>query len=494
MNDNIHVLGAEEARKLSIDELMKTLTSDSNAGLSTQEINKRLDEYGYNKLAEKKVNPYLKFLAYFWGPIPWMIEIAAILSAALKHWADLIIISVLLIFNALVGFFQERQAANAIDALKKQLALKSRALRNGKWEEIDAATLVPGDIIRIRLGDVIPADVKLIEGDYLSIDQSALTGESLPVSKGVNDVGYSGSVVKKGEMVALVVATGENTFFGKTAKLVTTAKKASHFQRAVLNIGDYLIVLSVSLVIILITVQLLRGANILQMLQFALILTVASIPVAMPAVLSITMAVGAVALSKMKAIVSRLESIEEMAGMDILCSDKTGTLTQNKLKLGQPICFGNAKDDELILMGALASKEEDKDPIDMAILNALGKDSTFSQYIQTKFVPFDPIGKRTEAQVKTPDGAKITVTKGAPQVVLSLCSLKDDEKAHIDKEVLTCAQKVIEHLVLQQVQMVTHGHFLVCCRSLIHRGKIQLKRSKKQMNMAYRLKWLLATM
>ena len=441
MNEATHILGAEEAQKLSIDALMKTLTSDSSRGLSSQEIDIRLKEYGYNKLFEKKVNPYLKFLGYFWGPIPWMIEIAAILSAVVKHWADLIIISVLLIFNALVGFFQERQAANAIDALKKQLALKAKTLRDGKWEEIDAATLVPGDIVRLRLGDVIPADVKLIEGDYLSIDQSALTGESLPVSKGVNDVGYSGSVVKQGEMVALVVATGENTFFGKTAKLVTTAQKASHFQRAVLNIGDYLIFMSVGLVLILVTVQLLRGADILQIVQFALILTVASIPVAMPAVLSITMAVGAEALSKMKAIVSRLESIEEMAGMDILCSDKTGTLTQNKLELGSPICFGNAVDDELILMGALASKAEDKDPIDMAILNALGKDSKFSQYTRTKFVPFDPVGKRTEAQVLTPDGVGVTVTKGAPQVILNLCALKDDEKSNIDKEVLTCAKK-----------------------------------------------------
>ena len=328
-------------------------------------------------------------------------------------------------FNGVVGFWQEHQAANAIDALKKQLALKARACRDGKWQEIDATYLVPGDIVRIRLGDVIPADVKLTEGDYLSVDQSAMTGESLPVSKKEGDVAYSGAVVKQGEMVAVVVATGAETFFGKTATLVSSAKTVSHFQKAVLNIGDYLIVLSVTLILILLTVQIMRGADFLQMVQFALILTVASIPVAMPAVLSITMAVGAVVLSRMKAIVSRLESIEEMAGMDILCSDKTGTLTQNKLKLGDPVSFKGTDRDSLLAAGALASKAEDQDPIDMAVLGAIENKTDLEQYDQMKFVPFDPVSKRTEGDIKGPDGKTFRVTKGAPQVILDLC--KDDE-------------------------------------------------------------------
>lgn len=432
-------ISMEEVKKISIQDLMKDLNS-SKEGISNEEARSRLEEYGPNALPEKKVNPALKFLSYFWGPIPWMIEIAAILSAIVKHWDDFAIISVLLIFNAVVGFWQEHQAANAIDALKSQLALKARAKRD-KWQEVEAKELVPGDIVRLRLGDVVPADVKLIEGDYLTVDQSAMTGESLPVNKNEGDIAYSGSLVKQGEMVALVVATGENTFFGKTAKLVSGAKGASHFQKAVLSIGDYLICLSVGLVLILVGVQLYRGADFLKIVQFALILTVASIPVAMPAVLSITMAMGAVALSKMKAIVSRLESIEEMAGMDVLCSDKTGTLTQNKLKLGEPVGFGGTSAEELVLTGALACKEEDQDPIDLAVLNGLKDRVAFNKYTQTKFTPFDPVSKRTIGEVTSEDGKKFYVTKGAPQVVLSLCDSEGEVKEEADKSVQSFAEK-----------------------------------------------------
>ncbi|MFC1570840.1 plasma-membrane proton-efflux P-type ATPase [Candidatus Omnitrophota bacterium] len=428
-------------KNLSQEELVRKFDTNMKEGLSPEEAQKRLREYGPNALPEKKVNPLLKFLSYFWGPIPWMIEIAAILSAIVKHWDDFIIIAVLLIFNAVVGFWQEFQAQNAVEALKNQLAHKARTLRGGQWTEVDASELVPGDIIRLRLGDIIPADVKLLEGEYLTVDQSAMTGESLPVEKKSGDVGYSGSVVKQGEMVVMAVATGENTFFGKTAKLVSSAENVSHFQKAVLNIGDYLIGLSVTLVVILVAVQLMRGADLLTIVQFALILTVASIPVAMPAVLSITMAVGAVALSKMKAIVSRLEAIEEMAGMDVLCSDKTGTLTQNKLKLGEPVGFGGVSKDESILAGSLASKAEDEDPIDMAILNALKEDSGFKDYMQLKFVPFDPVSKRTEGEIKASDGKTFKVTKGAPQVILSLCAPEENLKNSVEAKVNELASK-----------------------------------------------------
>ena len=223
---------------------------------------------------------------------------------------------ILLVFNAVVGFWQEHQAANAVDALKKQLALKARVKRDGQWAEIDAVNLVPGDIVRLRLGDIIPADVRLVEGEYLSVDQSALTGESLPVDKNVGDAAYSSSIAKQGEMVALVTATGADTFFGKTAKLVSTAQSVSHFQKAVLTIGDYLIYLSLGLAAILLLTMLYRGESVLTLFQFALILVVAAIPVAMPAVLSVTMAIGAVVLAHKKAILTRLEAIEEMAGMD----------------------------------------------------------------------------------------------------------------------------------------------------------------------------------
>jgi len=433
----IEKISSEMAQQQSTKALWDALAT-SPQGLSSAEAEVRLSQFGPNELEEKKVNPILKFLSYFWGPIPWMIEIAAVLSAIVKHWDDLVIISVLLVFNALVGFWQEFKAANALEALKKQLALKARVLRDGKWQEISAAQLVPGDIIRLRLGDIIPADVKLFEGDYLSIDQSALTGESLPVSKKAGDIAYSGSVAKQGEMVALVTSTGADTYFGRTAKLVQAAGAASHFQKAVLQIGDYLIYLSLGLVTVLILVQLERGDRLLTLVQFALILTVASIPVALPAVLSVTMAVGALALSKMKAIVTRLESIEEMAGIDILCSDKTGTLTLNQLTLGTPVTFAARNPQELILFGALASKEEDRDPIDLAVLAVLADQKGLEGYSQIQFLPFDPVSKRTESTIRDAENRTFKVTKGAPQVVMGLCGL--------DQETLTKARKVVDEL------------------------------------------------
>lgn len=433
----IRTITGEEAQEQGIQDLFDAL-STSAAGLSREEVRIRLEQFGPNALEEKKINPLLKFLSYFWGPIPWMIEIAAILSALVKHWQDLIIISILLVFNALVGFWQEFKAANALDALKKQLALKARALRDGKWQEVPTEHLVPGDIVRLRLGDVVPADVKLYEGDFLSIDQSALTGESLPVTKKPGDIAYSGSVAKQGEMVALVIGTGGETFLGRTARLVQVAGAASHFQKAVLQIGDYLIYLSLALVAVLILVQLERGAHIMTLIQFALILTVASIPVALPAVLSVTMAVGALALSKMKAIVTRLESIEEMAGIDILCSDKTGTLTLNKLTLGSPLPFEAESSDEVILYAALASKEEDRDPIDLAVLGGLRDEKSLAGYTQTRFTPFDPVIKRTEATVSDDRNRSFKVTKGAPQVIMELCSPEAD--------ILNRAQKAVDEL------------------------------------------------
>lgn len=428
---------AETAKKTppkDIDTILKDLNATPE-GLSSQEAEKRLDQYGVNALEDKEVNPLLKILSYFWGPIPWMIEAAAVLSAVVAHWADLTIILILLIINAGIGLFEEHKAENALAALKNKLALKARARRDGAWGPIEAKNLVPGDVIRLRLGDVIPADAACLEGDYLSVDQAALTGESLPVSKKRGDTVYSGSVAKQGEMVAVVTATGNNTFFGKTAKLVSSAGSASHFQKAVMTIGNYLIYMTLALVAVLILVGLDRGEPALELVQFSLILTVAAIPVAMPAVLSVTMAVGALALSRMKAIVSKLEAIEEMAGMDILCSDKTGTLTQNKLTLGDTVLFAAKDNAELILAGALASKAEDQDAIDLAILGGLDDSKVLDAYKQTSFTPFDPVSKRTEAAIEEGSGKKVTVTKGAPQVVINLSKLDGDDKERALKAV-----------------------------------------------------------
>jgi H+-transporting ATPase len=227
-------VSTEDAKKASVDEMFSRLSA-SKEGLPSSEVEKRLRQYGPNEIPEKKVNPIVKFLGYFWGPIPWMIEAAVIVSAFIQHWIDFGIIFVLLMVNAVVGFWQERKAGNAIELLKQKLAPKARVLRDGKWREIPARELVPGDVIRVRLGDIIPADIKLFEGDYLLVDESALTGESLPVEKHIEDVGYAGSIVRQGEMNALVVSTGTNTYFGKTARLVEEAKTQSHFQKAIIK-------------------------------------------------------------------------------------------------------------------------------------------------------------------------------------------------------------------------------------------------------------------
>lgn len=319
---NNEEIGIQKAEKSSIDDMFHELSSSVD-GLSSSESKKRVEVYGLNEIPEKKVNPLVKFLSYFWGPIPWMIEIAIILSAVIGRWEDLYIIGALLLLNAVVGFWQENKASNAIELLKQKLALKARALRDGNWMEISAIELVPGDVIHLKLGDIVPADVKLIKGDYLSVDESALTGESLPVEKNLSDIAYSGSVIHQGEMNAVVVSTGLETYFGKTAKLVEEAETRSHLQKAVVKIGDYLIIIAAILVMLIFVVSFLRSESFLTTLQFALVLVVASIPVALPAVLSVTMAVGAIALAKKEAIVSRLVSIEEMAGTDVLCSDKT---------------------------------------------------------------------------------------------------------------------------------------------------------------------------
>ena len=429
--------------KTDINQLLKEL-STSRKGLSSSQVESRLQQYGANELPEKKVNPFLKFIAYFWGPIPWMIEAAIVMSALIQHWADFAIISLLLALNAIVGFWQEHQAGNAIEMLKQRLAPTAKVLRDGKWQEKPARELVPGDIVRIRLGDIVPADIKLIEGEYLQVDQSALTGESLPVEKHVSDVGYSGSIVRQGEMNGLVTAIGAKTYFGKTTKLVEEGKTQSHFQKAIVRIGDYLIVLALMLVAVIVLVSLFQGQSILGILQFALVLTVAAIPAALPAVLSVTMALGAIELAKKEAIVSKLVAIEEMAGMDVLCADKTGTITKNELTVGEVKPYADISDDDVLLWGTLASREEDRDPIDMAIITKF-KETTIAKsslnYKVTNFKPFDPVVKRTQATVEDENGKQFKVAKGAPQVILSLTAGHGTINKEVNNNVNSFAEK-----------------------------------------------------
>ena len=450
----------DDLKSLALPEVEKRLGSTPD-GLTQAEAQKRLIQYGPNEIEEKKTNPLLKFLTYFWGPIPWMIEAAVVLSAVARHWPDFGIILVLLCANAVVGFWEERQAGNAIAALKAKLAINARVKRDGKWVTPPARELVPGDVIRMRLGDIVPADARLLEGDPVQVDQSALTGESLPAERKAGDAVFSGSIIRQGEIGALVYATGDKTYFGKTAQLVQEAHTVSHFQRAVLKIGNYLIILAVTLVAVIITFAIFRGDRILTTLQFALVLTVAAIPVAMPTVLSVTMAVGARLLAKKQAIVSRLVAIEELAGVDVLCADKTGTLTQNKLTLGDPFSVNDVPAAQVILAAALASRADNNDTIDLAVLGGLKDgDSALQGYHVDHFQPFDPVHKRTEATVKAPDGKTLKTTKGAPQVILKLSANADAVKPTVDKAIAEFAARGFRSLGVARAEGEGQWQFL----------------------------------
>eukprot|EP00164_Ancoracysta_twista_P001497 GFYU01001962.1.p1 GENE.GFYU01001962.1~~GFYU01001962.1.p1 ORF type:complete len:976 (-),score=405.00 GFYU01001962.1:1123-4050(-) len=423
-------------------------------GLSTEEAQAKLLVHGYNEIVEKKKHPFLKFATFFWGPMPWMIEIAAIISCAVQDWKDMAFLVALLVINGTIGFWEEFKAGSAVEALKASLALRARVRRDGDWTEIDARELVPGDIVFIRLGDVIPADAKILTDIPVEIDQSALTGESLPVTKIQGEEVFSGSVVKIGEAHCLIEATGADSFFGKAATLVSSVESQGHFQQVLFNVAKFLIAMAIVLVLVIFFQQVFTHEDVIPTLKLCLVLLVASIPIAMQVVCTATMAVGARALARENAIVSRLSAIEELAGMDILCSDKTGTLTLNKLTLDVPYIPDEVDltGDDLIFLGAMACQRvtTQQEPIDQAItkkarastkitlplkdFNSASRTSTaitnaaedsnmfLDQYEEIAFKPFDPVVKRAEATIRGPDGKIFKVCKGSPQIVLKICA------------------------------------------------------------------------
>ena len=415
---------------------------DTLTGLSEEDVKERIEKYGYNELNEQEEGWFHRLFRRFWGPIPWMIEVAALLSAIAHRWEDLAVILFMLFVNAFVDFYQESKALNAIAVLKQKLARKALVLRDGEWKNINAKEIVPDDIIKVKIGDVVPADCELLGGgDFLQIDQSALTGESLPVNKQVGETLYANAIVKQGEMIAKVTATALNTYFGKTVGLVAKAQKeeSGHFQKMVIKVGDFLIVMTIFLIGIIIWHGLKNDEPLLDLLIFALILTISAIPVAMPAVLTVTMALGARVLATKEAIVTKLSAIEEAAGMDILCSDKTGTLTQNKMSLANPYVAKGFNKNRLMLFAAFASKQENEDPIEKPIFDYIQKrnlSQKFAREKMKKFISFDPIHKKTEGLYED-----YIYTKGAPQIIIELCNEKEFNKKEVYKEVEKFANK-----------------------------------------------------
>ena len=415
-------------------------------GLTTLQAKERLQKHGFNELKDKQESWSIRLFRRFWGPIPWMIEVAAGLSFYANRYEDLTIILILLFVNAFVDFYQESKALNAIAVLKEKLAQYSLVFRDGEWQRIEAKYLVPEDVVKLKIGDIVPADVKLLESeDFLTVDLSALTGESLPVTKKCGEEIYANAIIKQGEMLARVTKTGANTYFGKTVGLVAKAEREqkSHFQKMVMNVGNFLIALTAVMIFIILSVGYYRDESMSELLIFSLVLTISAIPVAMPAVLTVTMAVGARVLAKKQAIVSRLAAIEELAGMDILCSDKTGTLTKNSMTLSEPFVLNVFKTNDLYYYAALASKKENEDPIEVPIFEYIQEhdlNAKVNKQELLKYVPFDPVRKRTEGIYKT-DTNNLHVIKGASQVILSLCDISKEAREKVEEYNHTFASK-----------------------------------------------------
>ncbi|XP_020578460.1 plasma membrane ATPase-like [Phalaenopsis equestris] len=445
-----------DLEKIPIEEVFEQLKC-TKEGLSSEEGANRLQIFGPNKLEEKKESKLLKFLGFMWNPLSWVMETAAIIAIAARgkdpDWQDFIGIVVLLVINSTISFIEENNAGNAAAALMAQLAPKTKVLRDGRWTEEDAAILVPGDIISIKLGDIIPADARLLEGDPLKIDQSALTGESLPVTKNPGDEIFSGSTCKQGEIEAVVIATGVHTFFGKAAHLVDSTNQVGHFQKVLTAIGNFCICsIATGMIVEIIVMYPIQHRKYRSGIDNLLVLLIGGIPIAMPTVLSVTMAIGSHRLSQQGAITKRMTAIEEMAGMDVLCSDKTGTLTLNKLSIDKNLveifAKGVSKED-VILYSARASRTENQDAIDAAMVGMLADPKEARAGItEVHFLPFNPVDKRTALTYYDAHGQWFRVSKGAPEQMLTLCNAREDVKNKVHSVIDKFAERGLRSLAV----------------------------------------------
>jgi len=410
--------GTSDYKRMPPEEAFEILGTTVD-GLSDEEAAGRIQRFGYNEFVEIKKNPVLEFLKLYWGPMPWLLESAIVMTVILRHFIESAIIFVLLTVNAVIGYYQSRNSQNAVEMLKKKLEIKAKVLRSGKWTLKEAKVLVPGDVITVKLGDLIPADVYIISGEA-SVDESALTGESLPTDLHQSDIAYSGSIVKRGEARCAVLNTGAETYFGKTVELVKIAKPVSEQEKLMLSIVRYMMYLGIvaSAAVSLYAIYLHK--DVMSILSFIVVFLIGAIPVALPAVLTIVQAAGAVELSREGVLVTRLDSIEDAASIDIFCFDKTGTITQNKLDLVDIAAFGKYSKEDVVRMAALTSREEGMDAIDTSIITyARAAKVDFAGFEQLSYTPFNPSVKKTEAVVKA-DGKSFKVIKGAAQTILGM--------------------------------------------------------------------------
>ena len=409
----------------SIPDTLTALGVNPDTGLTSADVETRRKEHGYNEVAEKKEHPVLRFLSKFWGLSAWMLELIMVLSAFLRKVSDLTVVAALLIVNAVLSFSQERRAAGVVEALRKRLQVSARALRNSNWQVIPARELVPGDIVRVRSGDIIPADVKLLTG-ALTVDQSALTGESKDVDKAPGETLSSGSVVRHGEGNGVVMLTGANTYFGRTTELVQQARPKLHIEAVVSSVVRWLFVIVGALLGVVVILSLVRGAPLLEMVPLMLVLLMSAVPVALPVMFTVSMAVGSKELAKRGVLVTRLSATEDAATMDVLCVDKTGTITMNQLAVTGVIPQAGATEADVLLAGALASQAANQDPIDLAFLTAAKERHVFDNFpgfTPVSFAPFDAKNRRTEAVIEQ-NGQRLRVMKGAVRTIAEACGLQ----------------------------------------------------------------------